>query len=119
MKYFAFVVCLLLVTCFAFGADISGKWTGSLAGMDGNDMTIAFTFKADGTTLTGFHILNGTETPIKEGKIDGDNISFSVTLDLGGQETKIPHKGVVSGDQIKITYEMMGQSNNFVLKRAK
>ena len=87
--------------------------------MDGTDMTIEFTFKADGTTLTGVHNVNGQETAIKDGKIEGNNISFTVTLDLGGQETTIPHKGVLSGDQIKLTYEMLGQSGDILLKRAK
>jgi hypothetical protein len=119
MRYCVFVVGLLLVASFAFGADVDGKWTGSVAGMDGNNMTIAYTFKAEGTTLTGFHIFNGTETPIKDGKIDGNNISFSVTLDFGGQEMKLEHKGVVSADQIKLTYDMMGQPGEMILKRAK
>ena len=115
MKYFPFVLGVLLLAGLAFGADVDGKWTGSVAGMDGNDLTIEFTFKADGETLTGFHIVNGQETAIKDGKIDGNNISFSVTLDFG----KFEHKGVISGDQIKMTSEMMGQSGEILLKRAK
>jgi hypothetical protein len=116
MKYFSLIVGVLLLTSFAFSADVDGKWTGSITGMD---MTIGFTFKADGKTLTGFHIVNGQETAIKDGKIDGNNISFSVTLDLGGQEAKIEHKGVVSADQIKLTYVMMEQPGEIILKRAK
>ncbi len=115
MKYFSLIVGLLLLAGFALAADINGKWAGEIVGQD---MQIAFTFKAEGTTLTGVHIVNGQETPIKDGKIDGDNISFTVTLDLGG-ETKIPHKGTISGDQIKMTYEMMGQPGEILLKRAK
>jgi len=46
-------------------------------------MTIGFTFKADRTTLTGVHIVNGQETAIKDGKIEGNNVSLTVTLDLG------------------------------------
>jgi len=119
MKCFSRFVGLLLLAGFAFGADVDGKWTGSIAGMDGNNMTIGFTFKADGTTLTGVHIVNGQETAIKDGKIEGNNISFMVTLDRGGEQTKIPHKGVISGDQIKMTYEMMGQPGEILLKRVK
>ena len=119
MKYFSFGIGILLLAVFAFGADIDGKWSGSIAGMDGNAMTIGFTFKAEGTALTGVHIVNGQETAIKDGKIDGNNISFTVTLDLGGQQTKIPHKGAISGDQIKMTYEMMGQPGEILLKRVK
>ena len=116
MKYFLFVVGLLLLAGFAFGADIDGKWAGTITGMD---MAIEFTFKADGNTLTGAHIMNGQETPIKNGKIDGNNISFTVTIDMGGQETKIEHKGVLSGDQIKMTYDMAGQPGEIILKKAK
>ena len=80
------------------------------------DMPIEFTFKAEGLTLTGFHIVSGTETAIKDGKIDGNNISFSVTLDVG----KFEHKGVISGNQIKMTYDDgSGQSGEIIVKKAK
>jgi hypothetical protein len=115
MKYFSLIAGVLLLAGFAFGADIDGKWAGEIVGQN---MQIAFTFKAEGTTLTGVHIVNGQETPIKDGKIDGNNISFTVTLDLGG-ESKIPHKGTISGDQIKMTYEMAGQPGEILVKRAK
>jgi hypothetical protein len=38
---------------------------------------------------------------------------------MGGQETKIEHKGVVSADQIKMTYDMAGQPGEIILKRVK
>jgi hypothetical protein len=112
---------MLLVAGFAFGADIDGKWTGSIQGMDGNNITINYTFKADGTTLTGATTgpPDGKDIAIKDGKIDGNNISFSVTLDFGGQEMKMEYKGVLSGDQLKLTFDMMGQPSEILLKRAK
>ena len=115
MKYFALVTVLLLFVAFAFAADIDGKWEGEIVGQS---MEIAFTFKAEGKTLTGTHIVSGQETAIEEGKIDGNNISFTVTLDMGG-EMKIPHKGTISGDEIKMTYEMMGQAGEILVKRVK
>lgn len=115
MKHASLVLAFLLFVGYASAADIDGKWAGEIVGQN---MEIAFTFKADGAKLTGVHIVNGQETPIKEGKIEGNNISFVVTLDLGG-ETNIPHKGTLSGDQIKMTYEMMGQAGEILLKRAK
>lgn len=115
MRYLLSFALLLLLAGFAAAADIDGKWAGEIVGQG---MKIEFTFKAEGTTLTGVHIVNGQETPIKDGKIEGNNISFTVTLDFGG-ETKIPHKGTISGDQIKMTYEMMGQSGEILLKRVK
>jgi len=115
MKYLSFVAGFLLLSGLSLAADIDGKWSGEIVGQS---MEIAFTFQAEGTTLTGVHIVNGQETPIKDGKIDGKNISFTVTLDLGG-ESVIPHKGTLSGDQIKMTYEMMGQPGEILVKREK
>jgi hypothetical protein len=120
MRICALTIGLLLVTGIAFGADVDGKWTGSIAGMDGNNMTIGYTFKADGATLTGTTKgMDGKDIAIKDGKINGNNISFSVTFDFGGQEMKMEYKGVVSADQIKLTFDMMGQPSEIILKKAK
>jgi hypothetical protein len=116
MKYVLYVVGAMLLASFAFSADVDGKWSGTITGMD---MAVAFTFKADGKVLTGTHSVNGTDTAFKDGKIDGNNISFTVAIDMGGQVTKIDHKGVVSADQIKMTYDMAGQPGEIILKRVK
>jgi hypothetical protein len=119
MRYFAFVAGLLLIAGIAFGADIDGKWTGSIAGMDGNPMPITYTFKADGTTLTGSTPgMDGKDMVIKDGKINGNNISYSIVFNFG-QETKVDFKGVLSGDSLKLTFEMMGQAQDLTLKKAK
>ena len=34
------------------------------------------------------------QIPIKDGKIDGNNISFSVAIDMGGIQMNLDHKGV-------------------------
>jgi hypothetical protein len=113
MKYFSFGAVLLLLAGSAFGADIDGSWSGKITGLD---MQIDFKFKAEGKALTGFHIINGAETPIQDGKIDGNNISFTVKLDIG----KFDHKGVLSGNQVKMTYDDgSGQTGEILLNRAK
>jgi len=120
MKYFGFAIALLLMAGFVFGADVDGKWTGEIAGMDGNNIKVGYSFKADGATLTGTTTgPDGKEIAIKDGKIDGNNIAFTVLLDFGGQEFKMEYKGVVSPDQIKLTFDMMGQPSEIVLKKAK
>jgi hypothetical protein len=117
MKYTVLAIALLLAAGFAFGADVDGKWAGTIPGMD---IPVAYTFKADGATLTGTSSgPNDTTVPIKDGKIDGNNISFTVTFDMGGQEMKLDYKGVVSPDQIKLSFDMMGQTTEIPLKRAK
>jgi hypothetical protein len=111
MNYFSIFLGVLLLTGIALAADIDGKWSGKITGID---MQIDFKFKAEGNKLTGFHIVNGTETAIENGKINGNNISFSVRLDMG----KFEHKGVLSGDQIKMTYDDgSGQTGEIVVKK--
>jgi hypothetical protein len=120
MKFAALTVGFLLMAGIALAADIDGKWTGSVAGMDGNPMSISYTFKADGAKLTGStNGMDGKEVLIKDGKIDGNNVAYSVSFDMGGQEMKMDFKGVLSGDTLKLSMDMMGQPMEIVLKKAK
>jgi hypothetical protein len=117
MKYLGFALALLLVAGVALAADVDGKWNGTIPGMD---IPVSFTFKADGATLTGTSSgPDNTTIPIKNGKIEGNNISFNVTFDMGGQEMKLDYKGVLSPDQIKLSFDMMGQATEILLKKAK
>ena len=96
------VVVLSFVLATAWGADITGKWKGSMD-MMGQAMELGFNFKADGSTLTGTSIgPQGQEYPISDGKIQGDDISFVVKV-TGEMEMTIKYKGKISGDQIKLT----------------
>lgn len=119
MKRFALVLALLLVAGFAFGADVDGKWTTEMPGMDGAPMKLGYSFKADGAVLTGTTTgPDGKEMAIKDGKIDGNKISFVVVISMGDQEMKLEYKGVVSPNEIKLTLDMMGQPMDMVLKKA-
>jgi hypothetical protein len=119
MRSFALAVgLLLLLTGLTFAADVDGKWSGTIS-TPGGDMPVSFTFKADGANLTGSTLgMEGNQVPIKDGKIDGNNISFTVSFDMGGQEMKISYKGVVAADQIKLSGEAMGQPFEFTVKKA-
>jgi hypothetical protein len=114
----AIVICALA----AFAADISGNWKATAEGPQGN-LERTFTFKADGAKLTGetTSTMLGKST-ITDGKIDGDNISFSITASMQGNEMKISYKGKVSGSEIHLTSEvsggaMGGQAIQWVLKK--
>jgi Zn/Cd-binding protein ZinT len=109
----------------AFAADVDGKWTASMPGRQGNTMEVTFNFKADGNKLTGSMSTPRGETEIKDGKIDGDNISFNQTFERGGNSMTIEYKGKVSGDTIEFTRAMQGggggggRGGSFTAKRAK
>ena len=75
-------------------------------------------FKADGATLTGSVSGRNGDTPIENGKIDGDNISFTVTRKFNDMEIKMNYTGKVSGDSIKLNYKMRDNDVELTLKRA-
>ena len=105
MKKLLFACAALLlafapVTALA-ATDVTGTWTGAMAGGDNGGFQLSFTFKQDGTTLTGtVKGPQGDPIAISNGKIDGDKISFTVVIQGG---MTITHDGTVNGDEIKLT----------------
>ena len=115
---FRFLTVALLLAAPIFAADIDGKWTGTIDGGAG-PMQLVYNFKADGATLTGSTTgPDGMEIKISDGKIDGNDISFKLTLDFGGQSVTMAGKGVLSGSDLKMTLDFMGMPFEFVLKKA-
>lgn len=102
---------LLIIPASLSAADISGKWTADAPGQNGN-VEVTLTFKVEGQKLTGS--LNNASvgsTEIKEGKIEGNKVSFHVVRDINGMEMKIIWKGEITGpDEIKFkrTWEISG-----------
>lgn len=121
MKFLVLASMLMLALCVpAIAADIDGKWTGTVQGPAG-DTPVSFTFKSDGAKLTGTtpNPLDGTDVAIKEGKIDGKNITFKLSLDFGaGMPFDFDYKGVVSATDLKLTTEFLGMPIEINLKKA-
>lgn len=101
-------------------ADVSGKWIAQVPTRDGGTRETTFNFKVEGTELTGTMSGRQGDVPIAEGKVSGDDVSFSVTLEFGGNSVKLLYKGQVSGNEIKFTRTREGsdQAQEFTAKRA-
>jgi hypothetical protein len=118
---------MLLLAGFAFSADIDGKWAGQYNSGMGDPMQMDFTFKADGTTLTGTAPGGpGATIPLKNGKIDGNKVTFTVETSMGEMQMKFNYKGVLNGDTLELSFEMAGMPptegaapQKFTLKRVK
>ena len=68
-----------------------------------------FVFKVDGAKLTGdtsSEMMGKSE--IKDGKIDGDNLSFTINASFQGNQVELHYKGKVAGEEIKFTVEIPG-----------
>jgi hypothetical protein len=105
---------VLAVAAIALAADINGKWKGELDAPDGQKVTNTFTFKVDGEKVTGtvFSSRSGTEAPIEDGMLKGDDLSFALTRSVEGTQMKLRYKGKVKGDEIAMTVagDVGGQS---------
>jgi opacity protein-like surface antigen len=106
----------------AMAADISGAWKGT-AENQGGTIERTFVFKVDGTKLTGETTSEMMgKSVITDGKIDGDNISFTITANFQGNDMKLNYKGKVAGDTIKLSVEFQGggggQTIEWTLKKA-
>jgi len=114
------LVVTLCVVAFAplRAADVDGKWSGSIDTPMGA-IPIEFNFKADGATLTGsMGGPDGGQIPIKNGKIDGNKISFNVSVDFGGMTLDFVYTGSLSGDTLQMSSDFMGMPFMFSMKKA-
>ncbi len=107
MKRLVFMLVVLAVVGFC--AELTGKWQLSMAGSGGRGQAATtLTLKQDGETLTGSLTSGEEETPIRDGKVSGDKVSFVVARAWGGRETKMVYTGRISGDEIRFKVSMPG-----------
>ena len=113
---------LLVVALVALAADaVTGKWAYETQGRDGTPRQTTLNLKADGAKLTG-DVAGGMggrggggggappAAPISNGKVDGNNVSFEVTRDMGGQSMTTKYEGTVSGSELKLKITRDGQN---------
>jgi len=99
-------------------ADVSGKWTAdTLMGAGGAEQPVptTFTFKVEGSKLTGTVVSPLGEFEIQDGKVDGDTILFSI--EAGG--STIAYDGLVKDEGIDFIAKFVGRdrSNHFLATR--
>jgi len=107
---------LLVVTLCLMAADASGKWAFEQEGRNG-PVQVTLNLKVDGGALSGTLTRpgrdgNAMETPISDGKVDGNNISFSVKREFNGNTVVTTYKGTLDGDNLKIEITMPGRDGN-------
>ena len=91
---------MTLSAATAMAADLTGTWTGEAKGPDGSSFPLTFTFKQDGTTLTGTVLVpQGDPIPISNGKVDGNKFTFDDSFN----GIVIHHECTVDGDTIKMS----------------
>jgi hypothetical protein len=100
------LVALLCLTAAAPAEDkkpasVDGTWTWTYKTRDGKDAEAKLKLKQDGDKVTGVYVAReGAETPIEDGKLAGDQLTFVVNREIGGNRMKFDYKGKVDGDKI-------------------
>jgi hypothetical protein len=116
-RVWALVLGIVLSAGWAYAADVDGRWTGSMT-TPGGEVPVTFVFKAEGEKLTGAMIgMDGNEIPIADGKIEGDKISYSVTLDFGGMPFQMLYQGVVTPAEITLDGSVFDMPFQLVVKK--
>ena len=119
---FQTVILSILMAASALAGDVTGKWTSTQQGRKGGQAReVVYNFKADGDKLTGTTTgMGGQEIAITDGKIKGDEISFTTKVEFNGNSMVMMYKGKMTGDEIKFsqTREGADQAREFTAKRA-
>jgi hypothetical protein len=97
----------------ALAADVNGKWIARMG-----DAEMTFNFKVAGEKLIGDVSGPHGKADLSDGKVTGDQISFSVTVNSGSGEFKLLFTGSVSGDKIAFTRQReRGPTLDFTAKK--
>lgn len=97
-------------------AKPAGSWSWTMRGRQGADQKVTAKFKVEGNKLTGTVTMPGrngqsNETEIKDGKVNGEEISFNLVRERNGNSITTKYTGKISGDTIKgkMEYERNGE----------
>jgi opacity protein-like surface antigen len=94
---------LLVLAALLYSADATGQWKASID-VGGETHELTFDLKTSGDTLTGaFRAAGGEPSEIKDGKIQGDTVSFWAMSEYQGQAIKLVFKGQVLESEIHFT----------------
>ena len=77
-----------------FTNTVSGTWTWAFTMPDGSVVRPKLKLSQDGETFKGISSVGaGTETPIDNGRLQGDQLSFEVVRERDGQQTITRYRG--------------------------
>jgi enterochelin esterase-like enzyme len=106
MKTHITLLTLALFSVSALAADVTGTWQAEFDTQRGLQK-YTFTFKQDGTSVTGKASIERDgetrEAELKEGKVEGDTLTFVEPLQVQANELRITYTGKISGNEIRFT----------------
>lgn len=118
-RFVILLVFAIMAVVPVFSADATGTWTASFDTQVGVQK-YTYTFKVEGSKLTGRAKSENGDTEIQEGKVNGDQITFVENLNFQGMPLRIEYTGKLAGDEIKFTRKVADvATEELVAKRGK
>lgn len=109
MKICSFILLLASLPCLALAADVTGTWKAEFDTQIGRQK-YTYSLKQEGTQVTGKATsdVGGEkhESDLREGKLDGDTLSFVELFSFQGNEIRITYRGDIAGNEIRFTREV-------------
>lgn len=106
MKTPTTLLALAVASLSVFAADVTGTWKAEFETQRGLQK-YTFILKQEGTTLTGKASVEREgekrETEFKDGKVDGDTVTFVEPVKIQAREMNITFTGKISGGEIQFT----------------
>ena len=115
MKIFVATLALFLVASAALAGGIDGKWKSERkVGKKGEEAIygLLLDLKSNGSKLTGtvsvLTPMTARDFPIEDGKLDGNQFSFSSSLETSHGVITTYYRGTLEGDTLKGTMQRSG-----------
>lgn len=109
MKTYKLLLTLGIISISALATEVTGTWKAEFDSQIGVQK-YTFTLKQEGNSVTGkanSEIAGGKhESKLKDGKVEGDRVSFVEVLNFQGNDLAIRYKGTVDGKEMKLTRQV-------------
>lgn len=96
-------------SALALAADLAGRWTSKFDSQIG-EQNYVYVFAHEGDHLVGTatyeHSMGKGEAKLTAIKVDDAKVSFTETVNLGGNELVITYTGTIEGDAMKLTRQV-------------
>jgi hypothetical protein len=118
VKLLRLAVCIASLALSLDAADATGIWTGQLPGRNGTSQDITFKFIQKDNTLSGKLYGDFLSTPFSGGKIDGSQVTFTISTreQVGNLFNDVKHvfTGTFDGTEFHLTRERQGPAGEVV-----
>ncbi len=108
-------ILLLFCSVALFGADLTGIWVGQIPTRNGDSVDIAFQFTQTGTRLSGKLYGDYKSSPIVEGIVAGELVTFVVLAEeqAGNQinDSRLRFTGSLKSGEVELTRERESSLN--------